>query len=211
MGTQSTKEWLESLNDDQVTEEQAEILIDELAKELAIAEATPKPINDEYAAVRRALENAKNKPQGHIRDFNYKTYLQTDEQAKNLMVSYLTNKGYEITRDKETYGTDLEVSKDGTKSLFEVEISSLDFTKEFPYPMVSFLGRKKKYHDNEGSFHYVIISKNGQYALTAKSEDIFKEENYTTKECTRDGITGVDEFYYLPVSEVKFFKISLTK
>jgi hypothetical protein len=210
---ETTKEWLQSLNDDQVTPQEAEILIDELAKELAIAEATPKPINDEYVAVRRALENLKNNPtvtQNNPREFNYQTYLSTDEKAKEIIVKYLTKNGFVITEDKETYGTDIWATKDGIVQGFEVEISSLDFDKtNFQYDNVSFLARKEKYR-TKGEFNYIIISSNHQYALTASSQDIFNKENYMTK-YAGNGRDGVDEFYQLPKNQVKFFKINLTK
>lgn len=210
---ETTKQWLQSLNDDQVTPQQAEILIDELAIELAIAKATPKPINDEYTAVRRALDNAKNNPtvtQNNPREFNYQTYLSSDEKAKQIMTAYLLNKGFVITEDKENYTTDIWAIKDGVKQGFEVEMSSLTFNKEnFKYDNVSFLARKEKYRTN-GEFNYIIISADGQYALTAKSQDIFNKENYMTK-YAGNGRDGVDEFYQLPKNQVKFFKISLTK
>jgi len=213
MGTETTKEWLQSLNDDQLTEEQAEILIDELGKELAIAEAKPKELAPEVEAVRRALENANNNPtpiKSNPREFNYQTYLSTDEKAKQIITNYLTKNGFTITNDKETYGTDIWATKNGVEQGFEVEISSLDFDKEnFQYEMVSFLGRKEKYRRN-GEFNYIIISSNHQYALTASSQDIFKKENYMTK-YAGNGRDGIDEFYQLPKNQVKFFKIGLTK
>lgn len=210
----TTKEWLQSLNDEnQLTEEDANQMMIELAKELAIVESTPKPIDDEYAAVRRALENAKNNPsvtQNNPREFNYQTYLSTDEKAKQIMTSYLLNKGFVITEDKENYTTDIWAIKDGVKQGFEVEMSSLTFNKEnFKYDNVSFLARKEKYR-KDGEFNYIIISADGQYALTAKSEDVFEKENYITKYAA-NGRDGVDEFYQLPKNQVKFFKIGLTK
>jgi hypothetical protein len=207
---QEAKDFLNEINSDWRTEEEANQLRDELAAELAAYEIKPKEVTPEIEAVRRALENAKNNPKsiGHIRDFSLKSYITNDKQAKDLFTTYLQNKGYIVDSTEETYKSDVTASKNGESVLFELEISQMDFDKNnWPFPFVHFLGRKERYYKEEGDFHYVLISKNGKYALTAKASDIFKKENYTTKECNRDGVTGIDEFYSVNVNQVKFFKL----
>ena len=205
------KEWLKELTELHNSESTPEIAKQRLSEleqmlEKAITKKKQQPESD-WDRIQAAKKlNKENK--GHIRDFDYKTYLQTDQQAKDIFTKYLQNKAYTIDSTKETYGSDVIASKNGESVLFELEISKMDFNKDnWPFPFVHFLGRKERYYKEEGDFHYVLISKNGEYALTAKASDIFKKENYKTKEYNRNGITGVDEFFELPKDQVKFFKL----
>lgn len=214
MGTQSTKEWLESLNDDQVTQEQAHEMMLELGKELAIAEATPKPINETAAAIERAKQFVKDNPEALLktaRTFNQASYDENDAKAKAIFSSYIKTKGHNIDSNEENYGIDIITSKDGKEFKFELEMSSVNFNEEdYKYDNVHFLARKKKMLDRQGDYWYVIISSNEEYALMVKASKIFKKENYLTK-YAGNGRDGVDEFYQLPKNQVKFFMISLTK
>jgi hypothetical protein len=173
-----------------------------------------QPINEEAQAVIRALESLKTnlgKPKITAATFDYKTYLQTDAQAKEIFTKYITSKGYSITIDEETYGVDIIASKNNNKALFELEMSSQQFicAETFNYENVHFLARKKKMLDKEGDYHYIILNAAGTYAMTAMASKIFKEENKITK-WAGNGRDGLDEFYQLPKNEVKFFKIKLT-
>ena len=212
MKPQTAQEFVNELNQEEgYSIEECQQFISELEKDLAEAEAIPKEVNKDAAAVIKALANFDpNAPKNTAATFDYQTYLSTDDKAKQIITAYLQRKGFIITEDKETYGTDILASINGVEQGFEVEISSLDFNNEnFQYENVSFLARKEKYR-RKGEFNYIIISNNHQYALTAKSEDIFKDENKITKYAGA-GRDGIDEFYQLPKNEVKFFKISLTK
>lgn len=141
------------------------------------------------------------------RTFDYKTYLRTDAKAKELIKPILLRKGYTVEFKEEDYGIDIVASKNQNDVLFELEISSVDFNKEnFPYENITFLARKKKMMENQGDYHYIIISSNHQYALTAKASDIFKDENQITK-WAGNGRDGYDDFYQLPKSIINFFKL----
>ena len=207
------KEWLKELTELHNSESTPEIAKQGLAEleqmlEKAITKKKKQPESDWDRIQKAKAFNQQNNITGHIRDFDFKTYLQNDKQAKDIFTKYLQNKAYTIDSIEETYGSDVIASKDGESVRFELEISQMDFNKDnWPFPFVHFLGRKERYFKEEGDFHYVLISKNGQYALTAKASEIYKEENYRTKECSRNGINGVDEFFELPKDQVKFFKL----
>ena len=207
------KEWLKQLTELHNSESTPEIAKQGLAEleqmlEKAITKKKKQPESDWDRIQKAKAFNQQNNITGHIRDFDFKTYLQNDKQAKDIFTKYLQNKAYTIDSIEETYGSDVIASKDGESVRFELEISQMDFNKDnWPFMFVHFLGRKERYYKEEGDFHYVLISKNGQYALTAKASDIFKKENYRTKECSRNGINGVDEFFELPKDQVKFFKL----
>lgn len=207
------KEWLDELfqlHKEESTEEQSKKELDELEKmlEAAITKKKQEPQSDwDRIQAAREFNQSKGTQTAHIRDFSLKSYLINDQQAKDLFTTYLQNKGYNIDCKEETYKSDVTASKDGKSVLFELEITSVDFEKEWPYKYVHFLARKQRYYKEQGNFHYVIISKNGKYALTAQAKHIFKQDNYITRECSRDGVTGVDEFFRLEPQEVKFFKL----
>ena len=212
MKQQTKEEFIAMLNEEQISDEQSKQLVDELAKELENA----KPIQYktkqelEIEQIKSAKQFVKNNPSAlnqSPRTFDYKKYLETDAKAKELMSKFLTKKGYSVVKKEEDYGIDLIATKNNITGLFELEISSINFDKEnYPYNEVHFLARKKKMMDKEGDYHYIIISSNHQYALTAKASDIFKEENYITKYAGK-GRDGIDEFYKLPKDNVKFFKL----
>jgi len=211
---ETTKEWLESFNQDELTSQEAHQMMIELGKELAIAEAQPKPINEIAAAIEKAKEFKKNNPNAvpsTARTFNQQTYNDNDQIAKDIFSSYIKSKGHFIVSNEETYGIDIITSKDKKEFKFELEMSSVDFNEtNYKYPYVHFLGRKKKMLTKEGDYWYVIISSNQEYALMAKASKIFQDDNYLVK-YAGNGRDGVDEFYQLPMNQVKFFKISLTK
>lgn len=212
MKPQTKEEFLAMLNEEQITDEQSKELVDELAKELQTAKKieykSPKQL--ELEQIQAAKEFVKNNPEAlnqSASTFDYKKYLQTDAKAKELMSNFLTKKGYNVEQKEEDYGIDLIANKNNQQVKFELEISSIDFDLDnYKYDEVHFLARKKKMLDKQGDYHYIIISSNHQYALTAKASDIFKQDNYITKYAGK-GRDGIDEFYKLPKQQVKFFKL----
>jgi hypothetical protein len=214
MTTQERKDFINEINQDQVTQEEANQLRDELAAELEVAMNQPKPINEVAAAIERARQFVKDNPDAlnrTARTFNQASYDENDAKAKAIFSSYITSKGHTVITDEESYGVDIITSKNKKEFKFELEISSINFTNEndFPYDNIHFLGRKKKMMDRQGNYFYIIISTNLEYAVMAQAKYIFKQENYITK-YAGNGRDGVDEFYQLPKNQVKFFKIGLT-
>jgi hypothetical protein len=212
---QERKDFINEINQDQVTQEEANQLRNELAKDLAIAEAAPKAVNEIAAAIERAKQFVKDNPDAlnrTARTFNQASYDENDAKAKAIFSSYIQSKGHTVITDEESYGVDIITSKNKKEFKFELEISSINFTNEndFPYDNIHFLSRKKKMMDRQGNYFYIIISTNLEYAVMAQAKYIFKQENYITK-YAGNGRDGVDEFYQLPKDHVKFFKISLTK
>lgn len=203
---ETNKEWVESLNDNQLTQEEANKMMQDLFLELESA----KPIQHktkqqlEYEAIQaaKAFNDANNKTyQENPRQFNQQSYEENDKIAKDLMINFLTKRGHIITQSEETYGTDIITNK----GKYEVEMSGKEFTNEesFPYPNVNFLGRKEKYGND---FYYVIISKNKTHALVAAASDIFQKDNKVVVYCNTNR-NGYDEVYQLPKDRVKFFKL----
>jgi hypothetical protein len=211
---QERQDFINEINQDQVTQEEANQLRNELGKDLAIAEAAPKAVNEIAAAIERAKQFVKDNPDAlnrTARTFNQASYDENDAKAKAIFSTYIKSKGHIISSNEENYGIDIITSKNKKEFKFELEISSINFTNEndFPYDNIHFLGRKKKMMDRQGNYFYIIISTNLEYAVMAQAKYIFKQENYITK-YAGNGRDGVDEFYQLPKNQVKFFKIGLT-
>lgn len=195
--------WYEELMDMVNNQEENTKAIDELNEMLKNPPKKEKKETD-WDKIQAAIKfNKENNTtfQENPRQFNKQSYEDNDKVAKDLMITFLTGKGHQIVQEEETYSTDIITNK----GKYEVEMSGKDFTirESFPYPMVNFLGRKEKYGND---YHYVIISKNKQYALVAASKDIFKEENKATIYCNTNR-NGYDEVFQLPKDKVKFFKL----
>jgi DNA gyrase/topoisomerase IV subunit A len=203
------KEWLQELNElnnSETTPEMAAKEMKELEEMLEAAiikkkQEQPESDWDRIMAAKRFVHENKLTFQTDPRQFNQQSYDANDKIAKDLMIIFLTKKGHIITQSEETYSTDIITNK----GKYEVEMSSKDFTtrQSFPYEKVNFLGRKAKYGND---YHYVIISKNQQYALVAAAKDIFKEDNKTTVYCNTNR-NGYDEVYQLNKDQVKFFQL----
>lgn len=143
------------------------------------------------------------------RKFDLKMYKNTDDLAKELFKSYLTNKGHVITKEDEDYKHDLESENNGVKFLFELELSITNIfssRKDYKYEKVSFLGRKERLHNIE-PFYYVIICESTNTALVAHSSDIYKEEYKVENYVNTANRKGLDSFFRIPKDKVKFFKI----
>jgi hypothetical protein len=138
------------------------------------------------------------------------SYDNNNDFAINIVQNFLINKGYTITtKIIEDYNIDIEAKKDNITKLFEVEVKTgYKFTnrESFKFNTVSFLARKKKWNINKG-FFYIIICKETDWALVAKSEDIFKNEYKESLQINSYYRKGNDEFYRVPKELCKFFKI----
>jgi len=138
------------------------------------------------------------------------SYNENNDFAINIVQNFLINNGYTIIEKLvEDYNIDIEAKKDNITKLFEVEVKTgYKFTnrESFKFDTVSFLARKKKWNINEG-FLYIIICKETDWALVAKSGDIFKPEYKESLQINSYYRKGNDEFYRVPKELCKFFKI----
>jgi hypothetical protein len=119
------------------------------------------------------------------------SYNENNDFAINIVQNFLINNGYTIIEKLvEDYNIDIEAKKDNITKLFEVEVKTgYKFT-----------------NINEG-FLYIIICKETDWALVAKSEDIFKPEYKESLQINSYYRKGNDEFYRVPKELCKFFKI----
>lgn len=143
------------------------------------------------------------------RKFNKKSYDNSDKYAKDLFLSYILKKGHVIINEEEDYNHDIITEKNNIKHYFELEIKTgYSFTTKdtFKFKTVSFLGRKKRLH-LKNKFNYIIICKETSWALTCKSEDIFKDEYIENLYINTNDRKGNDQMYRVPIDKCLFFKI----
>lgn len=144
------------------------------------------------------------------RKFNQGSYNHSDKYAKDLFIKYITKKGHTIISKEENYDHDVITNKDNKTYYFELETKSkYPFTSinTFPFNSVSFLGRKKRLH-LKNKFHYIIICRETEWAITCNSKDIFKDEYIENLNINTQNRKGKDQMYRVPKEECIFFNIN---
>ena len=144
------------------------------------------------------------------RKFNQGSYDHSDKYAKDLFISYIKNSGHHLFSVVENYDHDIITMKDGVKFFFELETKSkYPFTTmdTFPFDSVSFLGRKKRLH-LKNKFHYIIICRETEWAVTCESQNIFKEEYSESLNINTPNRKGKDQMYRVPKEKCIFFNIN---
>ena len=147
--------------------------------------------------------------QYNARTFVQSSYDDNDQLAKQKMIAFLQRGGHTIVTSAEDYNHDLVTTLGSETLWFELEFKTgYPFTTSatFPFDTVSFLGRKKRLHELQ-PFHYVVMCKETDYAVTCFSDDIFKDEyTHTLTINTRDR-SGLDEMYRVPKDQCTFFNL----
>lgn len=144
------------------------------------------------------------------RNFSQKSYDDNDSYAKEKFIKFLEKRGYTITSSEENYEHDVVAEKEGVTHYFELEVKrNYPFTTSdsFKFATVSFCGRKERLHKIH-KFHYVIICYETGYAVTATSDEIFKEEYREDIELNTYDRRGKDSFRRVPKNVCKFFNIN---
>jgi hypothetical protein len=139
--------------------------------------------------------------------FNQKSYEENDLLGKQLLLAYLYKRGHTILPQtfQEDYGVDIHTELEGKEYWFEVEMKDgYTFTdgRTFPYPTVSFLGRKSKWKGKK--FYYCIISKTNYAAIISHSTLIYQPEYRTRIEINTTRRSGYDTFYRVPKKYCSF-------
>lgn len=148
-------------------------------------------------------------------DFKARTFVQesyddSDALAKDKMTQYLVRRGHTILSSEENFEHDIITKKDGLTYYFEVEVkTNYVFVSRdtFVFKTVSFLGRKLRLHDIH-PFHYVIMCRETEYAVTCPSFVIFNPEYIETLTIETEHRSGLDQMYRVPKGLCTFFNIN---
>lgn len=146
------------------------------------------------------------------RKFSKEQYKRNDKWGIDRIIDFLKSRGFTIEpKDKEDFQVDIIARKNKKTFFYEAEVKSgYPFTgsSDFKFPTVSFLGRKKKFHDKcEGGFYYCIVCKETETILYCHSSKIYKEEYRQLKTINTSYRQGLDEFYLVPKELCKFVKM----
>lgn len=149
----------------------------------------------------------KNKFEGGI--FSEKEYNRSNQWGIDRVAEYLKSNGYTIIeKDTEDYDVDITATKGGKTFLFEAEVKRgypFSCEKDFKFDTVSFLGRKKKYHNRHSEgFFYCIVCYETSCVLSCHSSDIYKDNQRQLKTLSKKSRRGLDEFYLVPKEKCKF-------
>jgi len=140
-------------------------------------------------------------------EFVKSQYDKYDKLGRLLLVDFLVHYGWSIVpKEEEDYKIDIVASKDDRVVHFEVEMKNTKFTceEDFPYPTVSFLERKKKFHKDH-YFFYTIISSITYGALMIRSDKIYSKDYLEVLDINTKERSGTDYFYRVPKNLCTFF------
>mgnify|MGYP003659020433 FL=1 len=144
------------------------------------------------------------------RKFSQGSYDHSDKYAKDLFIKFIKRKGHKIINSEENYDHDVITNKDNITYYFELETkSNYPFTikETFPFNSVSFLGRKKRLHI-KNKFHYIIICRETEWAITCNSENIYKDKYIENLKINTDNRNGQDQMFRVPKEKCIFFNIN---
>lgn len=131
--------------------------------------------------------------------FNQESFDTNDAMGKELLMVFLRSKGHNISVNCDKYAVDLVSTMNEKDYLWEVEIKIKRpwTTKEdFPFPSVSFLGRKEKWKDT--NFWYIIICNETHAAIFCHSSVIFREQYKEKLYIKTHDRQGRDNFFRVP-------------
>lgn len=145
----------------------------------------------------------------NARKFDQACYDLYDGTAKDLFADFLKRRGHVIISQEEDFNHDILTELNGQRFYFEVEFKiGYPFTdqKSFRFQSVSFLGRKKRLHDIS-AFHYIVICKETNWAVSCYSSEIFEESFKRDIKVNDIFRSGDDQVYHVPKGLCLFYKI----
>jgi hypothetical protein len=143
------------------------------------------------------------------RKFDRGDYDKYDDVAKRIFIDHLVSKGYKIISDDETFMHDIVAERDNKIVYFEVEVKvGYPFTsqEDFPFPTVSFTGRKIRLHKKK-PFFYVIIDIKSSTMVYCHSSLIYHESHAQELSIDKRGRKGFDKFYRVPKEICTFARL----
>src|SRR6478736_7839286 len=129
--------------------------------------------------------------------FVKKSYDRSDQWAITKVKEHLAGSGFTvIEKDREDYELDIKAIKHDVVYYFECETKTeYSFTgaKDFRFPTVSFLARKKKWA--EIGFWYVIVCRETLAFVKCHSQIIYQDEFQEKLKIDSKERQGMDTFY----------------
>lgn len=143
------------------------------------------------------------------RRFDQGDYDRYDYTATRIFAEHLIGKGYTIVSDEESFMHDIVAKKGDRVVYFEVEVKvGYPFTSEedFPFPTVSFTGRKLRLH-KDMPFFYVIMDLKSRCMVYCHSSLIYRERHAQSISIDKGSRKGLDKMYRIPKEICTFVRL----
>jgi len=141
------------------------------------------------------------------RIFSQESYDRHDQQVKDIVVAFLKRMNHE-PHAKEDYNHDIISTYQGYEYYWEVEAKTgYRFTSRstFPFPSVSFAGRKKRLHEKK-PFYYFIVNVEDMCGIYCHSSIIYNEQ-YAQEIMINRERKGLDKLYRVPKDKCDFISL----
>jgi len=144
------------------------------------------------------------------RKFVQESYDKNDAWGRKLISEMLAYRGYVVEDKPEDFGIDIVATREGVTEFFEVEVKHnhpWNHRDDFKFDTVSFLGRKKKWE--EDNFWYCIICAETEAIIVCRSSSIYKEEYAEIRNVNTSHRSGTDKFYRVPKEKCFFIHMNM--
>ena len=146
------------------------------------------------------------------RPFDRALYNASDQPARNVIVSYLTNNGHEILDTKEDYNVDIKSIKGDNKYFSEVEIKwgwkgdwNPSWTEiRIPYRKQRLIDKKEKADESNSFLNFYVIRSDLEYAWRIKDSLMLESE---VREASGRYITKGEKFFHIPYEKAELIKL----
>jgi len=146
------------------------------------------------------------------RPFDRALYNASDQPARNVIVSYLTNNGHEILDTKEDYNVDIKSIKGDNKYFSEVEIKwgwkgdwNPSWTEiRIPYRKQRLIDKKEKADESNSFLNFYVIRSDLEYAWRIKDSLMLESE---VREASGRYITKGEQFFHIPYEKAELIQL----
>lgn len=141
----------------------------------------------------------------NYKPFSAELYKDNDD-AKDLVLQWLVNKGYSAVINPDQYGIDILAEKDGDKYEVEVEVKHNWTGPRFPFSEVDFPGRKRKFAKKNEFVWFFMLNHERTHGLIVDGFD------FVNGELIRKNTSVMDEdlFVRIPTFNCKFVTMEET-
>ncbi len=148
----------------------------------------------------------------YYRKFQYKSYRENDNKAKNAIVNYLKINGHDILSTDENYSFDIRSKKDEVMYYFEVEMKNQwvgdwnPLWKEIriPHRKIKLVNKFRQLNSSECVFNFYILRNDCNYAWKINESQMTQD---SIKEIWLSNAKRSEHFFHIPYTEAKLINI----
>ena len=148
------------------------------------------------------------------RKFQYKSYKENDNKAKEAIVKHLKLNGHTILNTEENYSFDIHSKKDEVMHYSEVEMKNQwvgewnPLWKEIriPHRKIKLVNKFRKLNNGEGIFNFYIIRNDCKYAWKINESQMTQD---SIKEIWLSNAKRNEHFFHIPYTEAELIDIKV--